>query len=498
MRRASGILLHITSLPSPCGIGDLGPWAYRFADFLVKNRQHFWQILPLTPSSLARRMSPYSGLSAFAGNKLLISPELLYQQGLLTKIDLDSARGLPAGQVDYPRVVLCKEKLLKKAFEQFKTSKRDAGEYEHFVTENAHWLDDFALFSALRYRFKGKSWNTWPTPARLRRVKQLASLRHQVSPEVELELFCQFVFFQQWRALKRYCNENAVQVIGDMPIYVDYDSVDVWAHPEIFKLNRKREPTHVAGTPPDKFTKDGQHWGNPVYHWDVLKETGYDWWVQRFRHNLQLFNMVRLDHFRGFFAFWEIPQSTKIAAPGRWTAAPGEHFFQTLLSFFPLLPVIAEDLGFITPDVREAVSRLGFPGMCVLQFAFDDKLPGNPFAPHNHTKNSVVFTGTHDNNTFRGWFQQEATAESKKRFYDYVGRKVPLSQIHWEGIRLAMMSVANLVIIPMQDVLGLDQAARMNKPGTTKGNWQWRLLPAQLASSRSRNLLEMTRLFGRA
>ena len=495
-RRGSGILLHITSLPSPYGIGDMGPAAYQFADFLADARQHFWQILPLNPTDPAYGNSPYHSISAFANNVLLISPELMVQDGFLTEEDLKPIPDFPGRRVKYLEVIAYKERLFSSAFKRFKRKGDD--ECAHFLAEHAYWLEDFALFIALKAHFKGKMWSDWPEEVRDRHPDTLHAWREKLRGKIEREKFLQYILLKQWRALKAYCNERDIHIFGDMPIYVDYDSVDVWTQPEMVKLDQEKRPAFVAGVPPDYFSKTGQRWGNPVYRWAVLKERRYSWWMQRIAHNLKLFDMVRIDHFRGLVAYWEVPAGEKTAINGKWVEVPAEDFFTLVTQQFHDSPIIAEDLGIITPEVREIMERYGFPGMKVLLFAFGDDLAANPYVPHNHVRNCVVYTGTHDNNTTRGWFEKEATAEDKKRLSKYLGRKVSAKDIHWELIRLAMMSVADMVIFPMQDILGLGAEDRMNRPSTVEGNWEWRLLPEQLAASVTVSLREMAEVYGRA
>ena len=495
-RRGSGILLHITSLPSPYGIGDMGPLAYKFADFLSQAKQHYWQILPLNPVDPIYGNSPYHSISAFANNLLLISPELMVQDGFLSRKDLEPVPNFPQRKVDYHKVIAYKENLFRIAYERFKNSKEK--KFLKFDKENAHWLEDFAQFIAFRESFKRQVWSDWPQEIRDRQPKALQTLSKNLHERIEMEKFLQYVFHKQWFSLKEYCNKKDIQIFGDMPIYVDYDSVDVWTDPGMFKLNDAGKPSFVAGVPPDYFSETGQLWGNPVYKWDVLKERKYGWWMKRIKHNLRLFNMVRIDHFRGLIAYWEVAASEKNAINGKWVEAPAEDFFNVLLEQFPDSSIIAEDLGIITPDVKEIMDRFGFPGMKVLLFAFGDDLATNPYVPHNHVKKCVLYTGTHDNNTIRGWFENEITQEVKNKFFQYLGRKVSAQDVHWELIRLGMMSVANMVIFPMQDILGLGEEDRMNRPSTAKGNWEWKLLPEQITPSVEQSLLEMTEIYGRA
>ncbi|MCD6561839.1 MAG: 4-alpha-glucanotransferase [Deltaproteobacteria bacterium] len=496
-RRGNGILIHITSLPSPFGIGDLGPRAYEFVDFLARTKQSFWQILPLNPIEQAHQYSPYQSSSAFACNPLLISPELMVEQGLVSKKEIESIPEFPGERVDYENAACWKENLFDLAYERFQ-NKNDNYEYEQFSLQNAYWLDDLALFLALKSHFKGTEWSEWPQELRDRDAEALISASKDLSEPIGRTRFLQYLFFKQWTSLKRYCNNNGIQVIGDMPIYVQFDSADLWVNSRHFKLDHNKKPYVVAGVPPDYFSETGQLWGNPIYRWDVLKESGYDLWIRRMSRNLDLFDFLRIDHFRGMVAYWEVPANEKKAVNGKWVKAPAEDFFAKILKRFPHAPFIAEDLGFITPDVKEIMHHFQFPGMKLLLFAFGDDLSANPYIPHNLVKNCVIYTGTHDNNTARGWFEKEAGPEVKERLFDYLGREITAEEVAWELVRLAMMSIANTAILPVQDILGLGEEARMNRPSTTKGNWQWRLLPDQLTSPVEKRLLKMTEIYGRA
>jgi 4-alpha-glucanotransferase len=496
--RGSGILIHLTSLPSPYGIGDLGTSAYRFADFLAQGKQSYWQVLPLNPTEQINGNSPYYSFSAFAGNVLLISPELLAEAGFLTQSDLTEIPSFPNERCDYASVAPYKIRLLYRAYERFKSNNHERNSYDEFCKKNEKWLEDFALFVVIKNQFNGKSWGDWEKGLRDRNPEDLEKIRKNFGDHLEREKFLQYLFIKQWISLKNYCNEKGIQLIGDIPIYVNYDSVDVWTHPELFKLDKDKKPTCVAGVPPDYFSKTGQLWGNPIYRWDILKKTGYRWWFQRIGHNLLLFDTLRLDHFRGFVGFWEVPSTEGTAIHGKWVKAPAVHFFTALLKKFPAHSIIAEDLGVITPDVKEVMNRFGFPGMRILQFAFGEDCPTHPYLPHNYTPNTLVYTGTHDNNTTRGWFENEATPEDKKRLFRYVGREILPEECPRELHRLAMMSVANTVIIPVQDLLGLGEEAKMNRPSVAHGNWEWRLLPDQLNSSCAERLREMTTIYGRA
>ena len=497
-KRGSGILLHITSLSSPFGIGDLGPSAYQFADFLTQTKQSYWQVLPLSPTDHACGNSPYSSPSAFAGNPLLISPELLTESGFLKKRDIEEIPLFPEGRCDYASVISYKSGLLHRAYDSFKASgiKRDA--FETFCKENEGWLEEFALFFVIKKYFKGKAWGEWEKDLRNRNSEYLDRIKKNLQDEVEQEKFYQYLFLTQWLSLKDYCNKKGIRFIGDVPIYVNHDSADVWAHSEIFNLNEEKRPLFIAGVPPDYFSKTGQLWGNPTFRWDRLQKTDYRWWFDRISYNLRLFDILRLDHFRGFVAFWEVPSTETTAMNGKWVKAPAYDFFTALLKRFPVHSFIAEDLGIITPDVKELMDRFGFPGMRVLQFAFGEDSPTHSYLPHNFIPNTIVYTGTHDNNTTKGWFENETTPQEKKRISRYLGKEVSSEQLPIELIRLGMMSVANTVMIPAQDVLGLGEEARMNRPSTLSRNWAWRLLPDQLTSSYAEMLLELTETYGRA
>ncbi len=497
LKRGSGILLHVTSLPSSYGIGDLGPEAYAFIDFLAENKQRFWQILPLNPTDQVYGNSPYSSVSAFAGNLLFISPELLVRDGFLCEKDLQPIPEFPHEQVNYKIVTKYKEKLLTKTHQLF-SKKKKKPRYEAFCRTHSFWLQDFALFTVLKSHFKGKDWSRWPDEIRNRKPSELTALTKQFHEKIEREKFFQYIFFTQWLALKQHCSQKNIHIIGDIPIYVNYDSVDVWTHPEIFKLDKNKKPTHVAGVPPDYFSATGQLWGNPVYQWKELKKTSYAWWMTRLKHTLSLCDLLRIDHFRGFAAYWQIPVNETTAINGKWVDGPRDHFFELLRKQMPQLPIIAEDLGLITPDVKALIKKFNLPGMKVLLFAFDGDSADHPYVPHNHIKNCILYTGTHDNNTVQGWFAHEATAEAKQRLFRYLKRTLTAPDIHWEFIRMAMKSIANVAIIPMQDILGLNQESRMNQPGTGEGNWQWRLAPEYRTPTINPRLLEMTQMYGRA
>ena len=494
--RRSGILLPVTSLPRGWGVGDLGPAAYAFADFLRSAGQRLWQILPLNPTDPSYGSSPYHSISSFAFNPLLISPELLVRDGLLGAEELPGPSLFPEGRVAYRRAAAIKEELFQSAYERFQQGFEREG-YDAFCREHAHWLDDFALFLALKSRFQGRPWYTWPGALRDRDPEALAEARSEHREAVERTRFVQYLFYRQWQGLRSYCNERGIGLVGDVPIYVVLDSVDVWVSPGLFKLDEEKRPTFVAGVPPDYFSETGQRWGNPVYRWDRLAEQGYAWWISRIRHNLALYDQVRIDHFRGFVGYWEIPAEEPTAVNGRWVQAPAEDFFRCLLREFPNAPIIAEDLGVITPDVHEVMDRFGFPGMKVLVFAFGPDLPTNPYAPHNHEQNCVVYTGTHDNNTARGWFEEEAFPEDRARLQAYTGREVTPDTVAWDLIRMAVGSVADTSMLSMVDVLGLGGEHRINRPARSRGNWRWRLGSEQVTEALAVRLREITELFGR-
>jgi 4-alpha-glucanotransferase len=497
-RRGSGVLLHITSLPTPYGVGDLGPSAYALADFLAGTRQSYWQVLPLSPTAPIYGNSPYSSVSTFACNTLLVSPDMLVNEGILPKEEIDSRPSFADDRCDYEGGWAYKAYLLDRAFDTFMKSGNDHDRFMRFCEEQASWLDPYALFVSLKKRMEGASWGDWPWQLRDRLRDALDAARREAAADVEREKFRQYLFFRQWKALKRYCNERGIQIVGDIPIYVSYDSADAWTNAAIFKLDQEKKPTVVAGVPPDYFSATGQLWGNPVYDWDALRATGYDWWIERMRHTLSLFDVVRIDHFRGLVGFWEVPAHEKNAVNGRWVAAPVQDFFAHLFRRFFNLPIIAEDLGLITPDVREALETLGFPGMKVLLFAFGEDNPMHIYLPHTYAPDYVVYTGTHDNNTVVGWFEHEARPDERARLFRYIGREVGAGEVHWELIRLAMRSVARMAVFPMQDILGLGREAQMNRPSVARGNWEWRLAPGRITEEIADRLRSLTVTYGRA
>jgi len=489
-------LLHISSLPSPHGIGDFGSAAYRFADFLARTRQTFWQVLPLNPTDPMCGNSPYFSRSTFAMNPLFAGMEGLIADGLISETDLPELPPCLSGPVDYNRAGACKGAIFEKAFRKFQEGP-DHDDYREFCSAQSFWLDDFALFTALKGQFNGNVWSEWPESLRDRRPRALKEAAEHLKQRVEKEKFLQYVLFKQWFSLKSHCNKKGIEIVGDLPIYVSYDSADVWVNPHIFKLDRDRVPTAVSGVPPDYFSETGQLWNNPVYRWDVLKQTGYGWWIQRMAHLFNCFDRVRIDHFRGLVKYWEVPADETTALNGEWKEVPSDNFFKTLTEWFPRFPVIAEDLGYITPDVRDVMDRFHFPGMKVLLFAFGDDDPMHPFLPHAYPRNCVAYTGTHDNNTSRGWFENEASPEEKERLFRYLYREPKVEEIHWEMIRLVMMSVADMAIFPMQDILGLGGDARMNRPANPTGNWTWRLKPGQINPDIEEILRVLTATYGR-
>lgn len=472
-KRAAGILLHITSLPSKYGMGDLGNDAYAFADFLHRAGQKYWQVLPLTPIDADQGFSPYSSVSSMAGNVWLISADKLFEDGYLNKADLDVGVIAAADRINYTKVLQLKSKLLAKAFKSTKAQRKAA--FEAFCDREAYWLDDYAIYMALKGHHKNKSWAQWPETFKSRNLKTLLKFSSEQQEAINYIKWLQFQFFHQWKDLKRYCNDLNVHIVGDLPFYVSYDSVDVWSRQEIFKLKKNGAMDGVAGVPPDYFNKDGQLWGMPVYHWEVLKEQGYDWWIRRIKKNMELVDLLRLDHFRAFADYWEVPAKEKTAVRGEWKLGPGEHFFSVLKQEFGKLPFIAEDLGDISDQVYELRDKFQLPGMKVLQFGFGDQAAQSDHAPHNFEPNFFVYTGTHDNNTTVGWYRTELKDKIRDQIRAYTNTTLSEKNIHEALIRMAYASVAKTVIIPMQDILGLDEGARMNVPASTSKNWQWRL-----------------------
>jgi len=494
MPRTSGILLHPTSLPSPFGIGDLGPEAYKFADFLAEAGQTLWQVLPLGPTGYGD--SPYASYSAFAGNTLLVSPERLAAEGLLGHADLESQ---PVGPIDYGKVIQLKADLLRRAYERFRSADQTdlRSEFELFSQRQAAWLNDYALFCALKDENGGAAWTDWNVA--------LDVARERLKPQIEAQMFYQFLFFRQWAELRRYCHDRGISIIGDFPIFVAHDSADVWTNPEQFKLDSKGKPLVVAGVPPDYFSSTGQLWGNPLYNWERMRADGFRWWIERVRAVLAMVDIARVDHFRGFAACWEIPAGDKTAERGSWVETPGRELFTSIRAALGELPIIAEDLGVITDDVVALREELGFPGMRVLQFGFGGDPKKSVDLPHNYVRNVVAYTGTHDNDTSVGWFNSvpgegsartAAQIEEQRRFcLSYLNTSG--AEIQWDFVRVVWASVADRVIAPLQDVLGLGSEARMNLPNSNQGNWSWRYEPEILTREHASRLRELNYLYGR-
>ena len=476
--RISGVLLHVTSLPSHGGVGDFGPAAYEFVDFLVVAKQRLWQVLPLSPTGYGS--SPYSALSAFAGNPLLVSVEKLVDAGWLAAEKLQSLPGAE-GPCDYGVAFEKKVPLVEEAAANFlnNAGPEDRAAFQKFTQENISWLTDYAMFNVLRKRFGFASWNHWPAEYALREDGAMSRLLNESARELAVEQVVQFFFTQQWSALRNYCCERKISILGDVAIFVSYDSADVWTHPEIFELDEQRRPLRISGVPPDYFSKTGQLWGNPLYKWKLLEEHGFDWWVARIRRALALYDQVRLDHFRGFEAYWSVGADEPTAMNGQWVKAPGHALFQRLKEVFGELPFIAEDLGLITPEVDELREHFALPGMRILQFGFGDR-GGHLYLPHRYVPNTVVYTGTHDNNTTLGWWRDGATEVERDGVQTYLQPIKHDGDVVWAMIKCAASSVANTSIFPMQDVLHLGSEARMNTPSEPSGNWTWRYAPDAL------------------
>lgn len=496
--RASGLLLHITSLPSRYGIGDLGPAAYAFARLLRDIGQLYWQFLPLGPTSPAIGNSPYSSCSAFAGNPLLISPEKMVDDGLLSWADIEGTPAHAPDRVDFETVEHHRARVLRAAFERNRHWLEKDHAFSTFCQQASHWLQDYVRFVTIKQQYGGSIWSEWPEPLRYRDENALAEWDAAHREDLLFETFVQYLFFRQWHDLRTHCNDLGVRLIGDVPIYVTYDSADVWTHPQFFKLDENRAPISVAGVPPDYFSRTGQRWGNPVYDWNALSRDGFSWWIRRMAHNFSLTDLARIDHFRGFAGYWEIPAEEETAIHGKWVDAPGMQLFSALSRNFTVLPLIAEDLGIITPDVRELKAAFNLPGMKVLQFGFGgDNLIQNPDAPMNHEKHCILYTGTHDNSPMREWFANEAGEQGRENFSTFAGHAVSEASVAETAIRIAMSSVANTAIFPVQDVLGLDGSARMNTPSVAKGNWEWRLRPEEMELPFFKEFARMTQFFGR-
>jgi 4-alpha-glucanotransferase len=495
--RASGILLHPTSLPGRYGIGELGDAAFQFVDFLAAAKQSLWQVMPLGPTGYGD--SPYQCFSAFAGNPLLISLEHLAREGFLEHVDLESAPDFPQHKVDFGWVIPWKSDLLRKSASLFaaRASAPQREAFAQFCAEQAAWLDDYALFMAAKNAHGGNAWNTWERDLAQRHSHALQSWRDKLRAEIETQKYLQFQFFRQWHTLKCYANEKGVSVIGDIPIFVAFDSADAWSNREQFFIDDAGNPTVVAGVPPDYFSPTGQRWGNPLYHWDAMQQRGFDWWISRIRAALNLYDIVRIDHFRGFEAYWEVPASEPTAMIGQWVKAPGVALFNAIRGALGGdLPIIAEDLGVITPEVEALRDGFGLPGMRVLQFAFVADVSSN-FLPHNYVRNCVAYVGTHDNDTTVGWWKSLNEAE-RAQVESYAGKKVTSRSVTWDMMRLLQLSVANTIVLTLQDVMTLGTDARMNMPGNPNGNWAWRFTPEMLTTEMRDQLREMTETYGRA
>lgn len=483
--------MPVSSIPSKYGIGTFSKEAYEFVDFLEKSGQRLWQILPLGPTGYGD--SPYQSFSTFAGNPYFIDPETLVREGLLTKEDCDAYDfGEDAGSVDYEKIYLSRFKLLYQAYKNSHIEKEEA--FKSFCQENSYWLADYALYMAVKNSFEGKSWIYWDDEIKQRSPKALAYYREKYADEILFYQFQQYMFAKQWYALKAYANSKNIEIVGDIPIYVALDSADTWANPQLFQLDETCTPIAVAGCPPDAFSATGQLWGNPLYRWEYHKETGYQWWIQRIAYCYKLYDVVRIDHFRGFDEYYSIPYGDETAQYGRWEKGPGYEIFQALKAELGKIQVIAEDLGFLTPSVIKLVKKTGYPGMKVLQFAFDSREESD-YLPHNYTQNSVVYTGTHDNDTTVSWYHTLAARDKRfaKKYLDIRGNK----NVHWIFIRAALSSVADTAVIPMQDYLGLDGAARMNEPSTLGKNWKWRMAEGACTDALAQEIRAMVKLYGR-
>lgn len=499
MKRASGILLPVFSLPSEYGIGCFSKEAYQFVDMLKRAGQSYWQILPLGPTGYGD--SPYQSFSTYAGNPYFIDLETLVREGLLTEAECrEYDFGTQETYIDYEKIYKTRFKVLEKAYERFRdrmaggNQEREA--YERFVNENAFWLDDYSLYMAVKDKNNGVSWNEWDAPLKNREEEALAAAREELAEEISFYKFQQYEFDRQWKKLHVYANEQGVKIIGDIPIYVAFDSADTWAAPEMFQFDESNEPTRVAGCPPDGFSATGQLWGNPLYDWEYHKNTGYEWWIRRIEYCLKLYDVVRIDHFRGFDEYYSIPYGEKTAINGEWMPGPGMELFRAIEEKLGRPAIIAEDLGFLTPSVLELLKDSGFPGMKVLQFAFDARESSN-YLPHIYPTHCVVYTGTHDNDTTRGWYH--AVGKDARAFAKEYMCKPRLDEDSLAGdfISMAMSSVADLCVIPMQDYLGLGSEARINTPSTLGGNWMWRMKEGQFDDKTVEEILRVTRLYGR-
>lgn len=502
--RSSGVILHPTSLPGPYGIGDLGEQAYEYADFLEAAGQHIWQILPLVPTGYGN--SPYAGLSAFAGNTLLINPDRLVKENLVSRSSLENAPRFAQDKVNFGKVIEFKERILKEAFSNYQKSPDTQlqADFLSFCQKNSYWLEDYALFSALKRKHNGAAWDQWEPKYARRKEEALEKAQDDLTDEILSEQFFQYLFFRQWTDLKKYCNKKDISIIGDMPIFVAFDSCDVWSNNHLFKMGKDGKPYAVAGVPPDYFSATGQLWGNPLYDWDVMAKDNYAWWVKRFEAMLEVVDVIRIDHFRGFAACWEIPAGQTTAEKGKWVPTPGTELFQVLVETFEKLPIIVEDLGVITPDVEELRDKFEFPGMRILQMGFGAG-SDNIDLPHNYVPHSVVYTGSHDHDTVIGWYKsKEGTGSTRAQEQIELERDMCLKylrssgkSINWDFIETAFASVSLLAIVPMQDILGLGSNARMNLPASKDGNWAWRYKRDMMEPEITKRLKSITELYGR-
>lgn len=492
MMRECGVLLPVASLPSPYGIGSFSKEAYEFIDTLKEAGQHYWQILPLGPTSFGD--SPYQSFSAFAGNPYFIDLDRLVEEGLLTQEECNEADfGNNPRDIDYGKIFYNRFPLLKKAYERWLEKGHTAAEAKEALWEETV---DYCFYMAVKNHFEGKSWEFWDENIRLREQKAMEQFQYELAAEIGFYAFLQMKFEEQWEELKSYANENGIRIIGDIPIYVAFDSADSWSHPEMFQFDEDNRPIAVAGCPPDGFSATGQLWGNPLYRWDYHRETGYEWWMRRMEYSFRMYDVVRVDHFRGFDEYYSIPAGSETAIHGTWEKGPGIGIFQKMKERFGRLDIIAEDLGFLTPSVLELVKNTGFPGMKVLEFAFDSREESD-YLPHNYTTNCVVYTGTHDNNTICGWY--DVLNEGDKAFsVEYMGNGyTPAGEIHWDFVRMALSSVARLAVIPVQDYLGLGVEARINEPSTLGKNWRWRMLADEFTSELAKKCRRMAKIYGR-
>jgi 4-alpha-glucanotransferase len=491
LKRSSGILLHPTSLPGNYGIGSLGQQALNFIDFLHLAGQKLWQVLPMGHTGYGD--SPYQCFSIFAGNPILIDLDSLKDDGLLEEFDLLTDEEFDDEKVDYGKVIIYKNKVLLQAFAKFSSSHLLRDAFNLYAEENHHWLDDYATFIALKENFGGKPWWEWPDDYRYMKPLVIEHFKQEHAHSVEFQKFVQYVFHGQWHRVKRYANERGISVVGDMPLYVAHDSADVWSNHVVFQFDEDRNPTHVAGVPPDYFSATGQLWGNPLYDWDYMQEHDFAWWTKRLEASIAQYDIIRIDHFRGFEAYWAVPFGDETAQNGKWIKAPGQELFKTIAGRMGALPIIAEDLGLITDEVEALRDDFGFPGMKILQFAFGGS-PENSYLPHSYNRNFAVYTGTHDNDTLKGWYDQLEPG-IHEQIREYVDSKT--GNINKKLIRLAWSSVADMAIIPIQDLLELGSEARMNIPGTPSGNWQWRYQKHLLTPEKAVWLKDITRIYNR-